>query len=417
MTKKSREIKAATGISKTLQTDDDESLRDPEDDDDVLGADGLFSFEKWDSKNPIIYKPNTQCEFFTFNGRWFQWATSERKNVGGRGVDQLIYIRCLGRSTKPIKEFLNYIKSWTRNKEVETTSVYRSAAKSAQGGGEWNRQSVRPSRPLETVSLDDAQKAKIVRDINEYMHPATARWYAARGIPHRRGYLFHGPPGTGKTSLSFSLAGIFGLSIYCVSLSETGLTETELGALFASLPERCIVLLEDIDSAGIRREDDALSMTAVRNADGSEESSDSKSGSESNPKTVFEEDTQPKGWFRFLYRALVKPVIKDVVAMTPTRENVTNGMPFPNRFNRKQSLISLAGLLNIIDGAASHEASTAPFNLTETPTNLHQGRVLIMTTNYPEQLDPALIRPGRVDLQIRFTLATRDQICDIFKRM
>ena len=27
------------------------------------------------------------------------------------------------------------------------------------------------------------------------------RWYAERGIPYRRGYLLHGAPGSGKTSL------------------------------------------------------------------------------------------------------------------------------------------------------------------------------------------------------------------------
>jgi chaperone BCS1 len=40
-----------------------------------------------------------------------------------------------------------------------------------------------------------------------------------------------------------------------------------------------------------------------------------------------------------------------------------------------------------------------------------------MTTNNPEKLDSALVRPGRVDLQIKFALATREQIRDIFKRM
>ena len=40
-----------------------------------------------------------------------------------------------------------------------------------------------------------------------------------------------------------------------------------------------------------------------------------------------------------------------------------------------------------------------------------------MTTNHPENLDEALIRPGRVDIQIKFTLTTRDQIRDIFIRM
>ncbi|KAK3062875.1 hypothetical protein LTS18_003194 [Coniosporium uncinatum] len=62
--------------------------------------------------------------------------------------------------------------------------------------------------------------------------------------------------------------------------------------------------------------------------------------------------------------------------------------------------ISLSGLLNAIDGVASHE-----------------GRVLVMTTNHPEKLDKALIRPGRVDMQIEFKNASRQQARDIFLRM
>jgi chaperone BCS1 len=40
-----------------------------------------------------------------------------------------------------------------------------------------------------------------------------------------------------------------------------------------------------------------------------------------------------------------------------------------------------------------------------------------MTTNHPKILDLALIRPGRVDLQVQFRLATRKQIRDMFYRM
>jgi chaperone BCS1 len=36
-----------------------------------------------------------------------------------------------------------------------------------------------------------------------------------------------------------------------------------------------------------------------------------------------------------------------------------------------------------------------------------QGRVLIMTTNYVHSLDDALVRPGRIDHQVQFALATR----------
>merc|ERR1719384_3032034 len=45
--------------------------------------------------------------------------------------------------------------------------------------------------------------------------------------------------------------------------------------------------------------------------------------------------------------------------------------------------LNLSGLLNVLDGVV------------DTPE-----RILIMTTNPPEQLDPALIRPGRIDKKI-----------------
>jgi len=40
-----------------------------------------------------------------------------------------------------------------------------------------------------------------------------------------------------------------------------------------------------------------------------------------------------------------------------------------------------------------------------------------MSTNHPQKLDAALVRPGRIDLQVQFTLATHDQVWDIFTRM
>ncbi|KAK6004370.1 hypothetical protein QM012_008232 [Aureobasidium pullulans] len=64
------------------------------------------------------------------------------------------------------------------------------------------------------------------------------------------------------------------------------------------------------------------------------------------------------------------------------------------------SKISLSGLLNVIDGVATHE-----------------GRILIMTTNHPEKLDPALVRAGRVDMHIRFSYASTAQIKSLFLRM
>ena len=40
---------------------------------------------------------------------------------------------------------------------------------------------------------------------------------------------------------------------------------------------------------------------------------------------------------------------------------------------------------------------------------------LIITTNYPEKLDKALIRPGRIDLKVKFRPYTSDNIVKMFE--
>ncbi|RDI84475.1 hypothetical protein Vi05172_g5528 [Venturia inaequalis] len=208
----------------------------------------------------------------------------------------------------------------------------------------------------------------LVEDVNEYLSPASPNWYAVRGIPYRRGYLFHGPPGTGKSSLSFALAGLFGLNVHVISLLEPTLTETDLAMLFNNLPKRCIVLLEDIDTAGLVRTDN-------------EDELDSKltDGTKDDATTTAD---------------LLKEVKK---AGRRGGGRAVGGTMMDGESNTG---ISLSGLLNAIDGVASQE-----------------GRVLVMTTNHPEKLDPALLRPGRVDMQIAFTLATKHQIREIFSKM
>lgn len=61
--------------------------------------------------------------------------------------------------------------------------------------------------------------------------------------------------------------------------------------------------------------------------------------------------------------------------------------------------VSLSGLLNALDGIGAQE-----------------GRVLFATTNKYSSLDPALCRPGRMDLHIEFQLASRFQAQELFKR-
>lgn len=64
-----------------------------------------------------------------------------------------------------------------------------------------------------------------------------------------------------------------------------------------------------------------------------------------------------------------------------------------------QSSVTFSGFLNALDGVASGEE-----------------RIIFMTTNHVERLDPALIRPGRVDLMQLIDDATPDQARILFDR-
>eukprot|EP01090_Pellita_catalonica_P007473 TRINITY_DN1805_c0_g2_i2.p1 TRINITY_DN1805_c0_g2~~TRINITY_DN1805_c0_g2_i2.p1 ORF type:complete len:437 (+),score=70.88 TRINITY_DN1805_c0_g2_i2:87-1397(+) len=59
--------------------------------------------------------------------------------------------------------------------------------------------------------------------------------------------------------------------------------------------------------------------------------------------------------------------------------------------------MTFSGLLNALDGVANPE-----------------GQIFVLTTNYVDRLDPALIRAGRVDVKVLFSQASRDQVAKMF---
>lgn len=90
--------------------------------------------------------------------------------------------------------------------------------------------------------------------MKDFLDEDTQKWYVDRGIPYQRGYLLYGPPRTGKSSFSLLLAGEYKLDIYTLQL--LGISNSKLMKLFTKLPPHYIVLLEDVDIAGIGQRDD-----------------------------------------------------------------------------------------------------------------------------------------------------------------
>ncbi|EPY33230.1 mitochondrial chaperone BCS1 [Strigomonas culicis] len=89
-------------------------------------------------------------------------------------------------------------------------------------------------------------------------------YYRNLGVPYRRGYLLHGPPGCGKTSFVMALAGELNLSISLLSLANRSVNDEALMELLNSANQSSIVLIEDIDRAF--SSESAVSMSGLLNA-------------------------------------------------------------------------------------------------------------------------------------------------------
>jgi chaperone BCS1 len=214
----------------------------------------------------------------------------------------------------------------------------------AYGGArpEWVDAGRRPARPVASVVLKGDAARAIVDDARAFLR--LERWYAERGIPYRRGYLLHGAPGSGKTSLVRAVAGELRLPVYQLPLSGAGVDDEAFHRLLRGTARRSVVLLEDVD-AGVSPDGCEWTVDGSINTDGRH---------------------SPKAFVR-------------------KNPNARGG-------------VTLRGLLGALDGVGAAE-----------------GRLLFMTCRDASALEPALIRPGRIDTRLAFEAPDKAQAKALFR--
>lgn len=272
--------------------------------------------------------------------------------------------------------------------------------------------------------------------------------YGVAGYPHKLGLMLHGPPGTGKTSLIKALAHHMGRSIINIPLSRLSTNQQLMDLMYdlklavvgqdlaASLTfDDVVFVMEDVDAASHivhrrmpARPGSATTKTTV------EYTRTDPSGSGTIVEKVTRESSHADGApavtpAQAKLQAGAPAPLAELPAAAPASAKCVSAKPEPDHALQLESRmaavmaagdrdppsepssskerlmrmlldtsdeLNLAGLLNVLDGVV------------DTP-----GRIFIMTTNHPEKLDPALIRPGRIDKQLLLGYIGADAACQM----
>lgn len=214
-------------------------------------------------------------------------------------------------------------------------------------------------------------KDKLLQKLDDFCNNESR--YKRLGIPYTFGMLFHGQPGCGKTSCIKAIAKHTGRHIVSISCNKITSIEalkrifvsTQINETRIPLSKRLYVF-EEIDCGEWK--------DIVRSRKLKDSHSDSADASAS--------------------KASTEVVIAECMKMAMTKSCTVDSKSL---FSMDEAKLTLGDLLELLDG------------IIEMP-----GRMIIMTSNHPEYIDDALLRPGRIDHIVDFKKMTRQDINNMY---
>lgn len=208
-------------------------------------------------------------------------------------------------------------------------------------------------RTFDTLFFD--QKTSFLSYVNSFL--TKTGYFSSEAVPYRMNILMTGPPGSGKTSIIKSLANLTRRSIFVINPNLVK-TNQELLDIFHSVHAQLIDMWDKDNPSGISRTIPLNKRIYVL------EDIDCLSDIVKSRDESVAQSLDP------LHQALVQ-----IASKNEEKEFTFEKKP--------DDPLNLSGLLNVFDGI---------LELT--------GSIVILTTNHPEKLDPALIRPGRINMKL-----------------
>ena len=342
------------------------------------------TFKKFDWKaDQNIEKSNLyrveQSEYFNFTDKIFGKVFSEEKEstqYNGKTVYKQLYYLVLYSDEEPLENIIKFIEKCKslyekHLKDMLLAEQYLITVENGNTIEEESKNSLKIKKEIwnSNVNFNSRffpNKDDIISSIEHFLK--NADWYEKKGLNHTLGILLSGKPGCGKTSFIKALMNY--TKRHCIeiklndnfdfSLLKDIIYNDEISNEIVIPQEKRIIVFEDIDAMGNVVKDREIKLK--ENLDAENKFKDEMIKLLSDPNSESEK--------------------KDVITLK-------------NKINKLENN-NLSYLLNILDG------------INETP-----GRIIIMTTNKPELLDPALKRPGRIDINLNFENSNVTQLKEI----
>jgi hypothetical protein len=108
----------------------------------------------------------------------------------------------------------------------------------------WNNEYKTPSRSRSSIYVPEFQD--VVDDLTKFY--SSSQRYLDLEIPYARTYMLHGLPGTGKTTMIYTLASEFKKNLAVIDFSDRDLCDSSIRHALYKMPKETILCLEDIDS-------------------------------------------------------------------------------------------------------------------------------------------------------------------------
>jgi len=210
-----------------------------------------------------VMAPGIGYHVFRYKGKWvlLEHAIEDSGSEDNPFIRrETITLKMFGRRANRLREIVTQAVDMANERRRGKQVAFIN-----NGYGEWMQISASEPRKPESVVLPGDMREEILGDAAWFL--GAFEWHQRRGLPYRRGYLFHGPPGNGKSTMIQVLAGRFDLPIYVLSLTEDNLTDSRLVACMARVPSRAVVAIEDADKVPFsEKSGEGVTMAGLLNA-------------------------------------------------------------------------------------------------------------------------------------------------------